>query len=258
MKTTGNVVFVTGGASGLGEGTVRYFAKPEKNNKVVFVDMNEERGKAIEAELGEHTHFIKVDVTDNDQVEAAVKEAVELFGHIDVGITCAGIGAAWKIVGRKGLHPIDAWNRVINIDLNGTFYAVRALADVMRNNEPSNEDGEKGVIVMTSAIAGFEGQIGQSSYTAAKGAINSFTNAASREFGELGIRVSAIAPGPFGTPAMLAVSDAVMEGVLKNMIFPKRLGKVEEFARFCEVMVELPFINGVVYRYGGGYFQTPR
>ena len=257
MKTTGNVVFVTGGASGLGEGTVRHFAQKEKNNKVVFCDMNEEKGKAMEAELGEDVMFIKVNVADNEQVEAAVDAAVEKFGKIDVLVACAGVGSYWKVVGRDGLHPIDKFKNVIDIDLMGTFYAIRACAGKMQHNQP-NEDGEKGVMVLTSAIAAVEGQIGQSAYSAAKGGINGLVLTCAREFDRLGIRINAISPGPFATPAMLGVSDAVMEGVLKNVVFPKRLGKVEEFAQMCEFMVSNPMVNGDNYRLGAGYHQTAR
>ena len=180
MKNTGNVAFVTGGASGLGEATVRWFAAA--GNKVVICDMNETHGKEIVQEIGEdRALFVKANVADEKEMQTAVDTAVEKFGNIHVLVACAGIGSGTKVVGRKGPHPLEAFKKVIDIDLIGTFNAVRLIADKMQYNEP-NEDGERGVIIMTSSIAASEGQIGQSAYSAAKGGVNGLVLTCAREF----------------------------------------------------------------------------
>jgi len=248
MKTTGQVVFVTGGASGLGEGAVRWFAG--KGNKVVIADMNEERGKALEKELGENTLFVKVNVTDEAQMQEAVNKAIERFEKLTVLVTCAGIGSGTKVLGKKGVHPLDAFNKVIQINVIGTFNAIRLVAEQMAKNDP-NEEGERGVIVCTSSIAAWEAQIGQTAYGASKGAIHGMILPIAREFASIGIRINAIAPGTMLTPQLQALPQEVLDGLAKMVPFPSRLGRPEEFAHLINSIVENVMVNGTIIRQDG-------
>jgi len=248
LKTTGNVVFVTGGASGLGEATVRWFAA--KGNKVVICDMSEDHGKALEAELGANALFVKTDVTSEADMQAAVDATVAKFGYIGVLVACAGIGSGTKVVGKKGPHPIDSFKKVIDIDLIGTFNAIRLIGDKMQTNEP-NEDGERGVMILTSSVAAVEGQIGQSAYSAAKGAVNGLVLTCAREFTTIGIRINAISPGIMATPQLLALPQPVLDSLAASIPFPSRLGKPEEFAQTCDFIIACPIVNGTNIRIDG-------
>lgn len=256
MKNTGNVAFVTGGASGLGEATVRWFAAA--GNKVVICDMNETHGKEIVQEIGEdRALFVKANVADEKEMQTAVDTAVEKFGNIHVLVACAGIGSGTKVVGRKGPHPLEAFKKVIDIDLIGTFNAVRLIADKMQYNEP-NEDGERGVIIMTSSIAASEGQIGQSAYSAAKGGVNGLVLTCAREFTNIGIRINAISPGIMGTPQLLALPEDVKASLEKSIPFPSRMGKPEEFAQTVDYIISCPIVNGTNIRIDGALRMAAR
>ena len=248
MKNTGNVVVVTGGASGLGEAVVRWYAA--RDNKVVICDLNEESGKKIEAELGENALFVKTNVTAEEDMQNAVNAAVERFGCINVLVACAGIGSGTKVVGRKGPHPLDSFKKVIDIDLIGTFNAIRLVAEQMQNNA-ANEDGERGVMILTSSIAASEGQIGQSAYSAAKGGVNGLVLTCAREFTTLGIRINAISPGIMATPQLMALPQPVLDGLAASIPFPSRLGKPEEFAQTVDFIVTCPIVNGTNIRIDG-------
>jgi NAD(P)-dependent dehydrogenase (short-subunit alcohol dehydrogenase family) len=255
MKANGKVFFVTGGASGLGEAVVRCFAA--LGSKTVIVDMDEGRGKAIAGELGPNAVFAKTDVTDGAGMQAAVDTAVKAFGHIDVLVTCAGIGSGTKVLGKKGPHPLDAFNKVIQINVVGTFNAVRLVVEQMANNRP-NEEGERGVIIATSSVAAWEGQIGQAAYAASKGAINSMVLPVARELAPTGIRMVGIAPGTMATPALLALPENVLEGLAKTVPFPSRLGRPEEFAHLVNAIVENSMLNGTVIRQDGAIRMQAR
>jgi NAD(P)-dependent dehydrogenase (short-subunit alcohol dehydrogenase family) len=256
MESRNKTVFVTGGASGLGEATVRWFV--EKGNRAVVFDLSEDAGKALESELGtDKALFVRGDVTDEADMQAAVDAAVEKFGGIDVLVCCAGIGSGVKIISKKGVHPLDSFNKVIQIDLVGTFNAIRLCADKMQHNEP-NEDGERGVIVCTSSIAAWEGQIGQVAYSAAKGGVNGIILTAAREFTSIGLRINGIAPGIMGTPQLLALPPEVLEGLAKSIPFPSRLGHPEEFAHTVNFLVENAVMNGTTIRLDGALRMRER
>ena len=255
MQNTDRVVFVTGAASGLGEACVRYYAK--LGNKVAIADVTEEAGKALAEELGNNAIFVKCDVTSEADMQTAVDETVGAFGRIDVLVACAGIGSGIKVVGKKGPHPLSAFQRVIDIDLVGTFNAIRLCAEKMQNNEP-NEDGERGVMILASSIAATEGQIGQSAYSAAKGGVNGLVLTCAREFTTLGIRINAISPGIMATPQLIALPDEVKEGLSKSIPFPARMGKPEEFAQTVDFIVTCPIVNGTNIRIDGAMRMTAR
>ncbi len=255
MKNTGNVVFITGAASGLGEGVARYYAK--LGNKLVLTDLSEESGNALAKELGPDAIFVKADVTSEADMQKAVDESISKFGRIDVLVACAGIGSGCKVVGRSGPHPIDAFKKVIDIDLIGTFNSIRLCADKMQNNEP-NEDGERGVIILTSSIAAVEGQIGQSAYSAAKGGVNGLVLTCAREFTTIGIRINAISPGIMATPQLLALPEDVLASLAKSVPFPSRLGKPEEFSQTVDFIVTCPIVNGTNIRIDGALRMAAR
>jgi len=255
MNSVNKVVVVTGGASGLGEATIRRFAG--KGNKVVILDMAEERGKAIAKELGEKALFVKTNVTDGAEMQEAVNKVIERFGKIDILVTCAGIGPSNKVLGKTGVHSLDGFNKVIQVNLLGTFNAIRLAAEQMAKNEP-NEEGERGIIVNTSSVAAWEGQIGQAAYSASKSAINGMVLPIAREFASKGIRVNAIAPGTFATPLLLSLPENVLEGLAKMVPFPSRLGRPAEFAQLVDSIVENTMINGEVIRLDGAIRMQPK
>lgn len=255
MQVKDSVVVVTGGASGLGEATVRQFV--EKGAKAAIFDLAEEAGNKLAAELGDGVIFVKTNVTDAGSVQNAVNTTVEKLGGIHFVINCAGIATVQKVLGKKGVMPLEDFNKVIQINLVGVFNVIRLAAEKMINNTP-NEDGERGVVINTSSIAAFEGQVGQAAYTASKGGVAAMTLPIAREFADYGIRVMGIAPGIFGTP-MLGVLPEKAQISLGNMIpFPKRLGKPSEFARLALDIVENPMMNGFVIRIDGAIRMQPR
>jgi len=245
MKPNGKVFFITGGASGLGEATVRYFTALD--NKAAIIDMSEDRGQAITHELGDQTIFVKTDVTSETDMQAAVDATMEKFGRIDVLVACAGIGSGTKVFGKKGPHPLEAFNKVLQINVVGTFNAIRLVVEQMSKNEP-NEEGERGVLITTSSTAAWEGQIGQTAYAASKGAINGMVLPIARELASLGVRIVSIAPGTMATPALLALPEKVQEGLAKMVPFPSRLGRPEEFAHLIGCVLENCMLNGTVIR----------
>ncbi len=249
MKEKGKVVLVTGGASGLGAATVDWFAK-QGDKVTVFGHFRGDRAAELEAEYGENVFCFSGDVTNEADVEEAVRATAEHFGKLDVLVTCAGIGSANKVVGRDGPHPLDKFERVIQIDLIGTFNALRFAAAEMMKNEP-NEEGERGVIIFTSSIAAWEGQFGQIAYSAAKGGVNGMVLTAARELGPHGIRVMGIAPGFVATPQVMRLPEKVIDAICEKIPFPSRPGKAEEFAHLVNAIVENPLINGTVYRLDG-------
>lgn len=255
MKNTGNVLFITGGASGLGESVARWFAA--KGNKIAIFDMDAEKGGALAAQLGADALFLPGDVTSEDDMQRAVDATVEKFGGITVLAACAGIGSGTRVVGKKGPHPLDSFRKVIEIDLVGTFNAIRLVADKMQHNQP-NEEGERGVIICTSSIAATEGQIGQSAYSAAKGGVNGLILTCAREFAQLGIRINAVSPGIMGTPILLTLAPEVLEKLEAGIPFPSRLGKPEEFALMVESILTNPYLNGTNIRIDGAMRMQAR
>jgi len=245
MEVKDCVTVVTGGASGLGEATVRDMLK--HGGKVVIFDFDEKRGKEVSSELGDSVIFCKTDVTDEKSVQAAVDKTLEAFGALHIAVNCAGVGTPAKVLGKDGPVPIDSFNKVVQINLIGTVNVIRLAAEKMVKNTP-NEDGEKGVVINTASAAAFEGQIGQAAYSASKAGVVGMTLPIAREFADYGIRVMTIAPGLFETPMLAGLPEKAKEALNKMMPFPKRLGKPFEFALLVRQIVENPMLNGSVIR----------
>jgi Dehydrogenases with different specificities (related to short-chain alcohol dehydrogenases) len=246
MDISGKTVFVTGAASGLGAQTARALAGG--GARAAIFDRDVERGEAVARELdGE---FFAVDVSDAASAEAAVGAAVEALGTPSVLVNCAGIGTAARIVGRDGPMPLDAFSRVISVNLVGSFNMMRLCGHAMSLAEP-DANGQRGVIISTASVAAYEGQIGQAAYAASKGGIVSLTLPAAREFARFGIRVLAIAPGLFLTPLLAELPQEVQDGLAAAIPNPARLGRPDEFAALVRAMVENDYLNGEVVRLDG-------
>jgi 3-hydroxyacyl-CoA dehydrogenase/3-hydroxy-2-methylbutyryl-CoA dehydrogenase len=255
MEIRGKTALITGGVSGLGEATSRRLHLLGAN--VVMVDLNEERGRSLSQELGERAFFVKGDVTNSQDVRGAVEVAVQRFGAIHVAVNCAGIGAPAKVVGKEGPHDLEHFVKIIQVNLVGTFDVLRWAAFYMTRNEP-NEEGERGVIVNTSSIAAFEGQIGQVAYSASKAGIVGLTLPAARELARYGIRVVTIAPGTFDTPLLAALPEQVRISLGQQIPFPPRLGKPVEFAMLVQHVIENPVLNGETIRLDGALRMPPK
>lgn len=255
MDVAGAVALVTGGASGLGAGAVRRLAK--HGAKVVIADVNQAAGQALAKELGAATTFVATDVTDPIQVQAAIDIARSHFGGLSVLVNCAGIGAAARTVGKEGPHPLELFDRVIRINLIGTFNVIRLAATAMSRNAPG-QDGARGVIVNTASVAAFEGQIGQAAYSASKAGIAGMTLPIARDLTRDGIRVVTIAPGLFDTPLMGGLSEEARQSLGQQVPFPARLGHPDEYAMLVQSIIENPMLNGEVIRLDGALRMGPR
>ena len=255
MEVAEKVFVVSGGASGLGEATARLLAR--SGGKVVVADMNAEAGNHVAGEIGARAKFVQTDVTNEDQVQAAVNAAVESFGGLHGAISCAGVGMAMRIVSKMGPHPLDVFKTVIDINLIGTFNVMRYAANVMAQNDP-NEGGERGVIVNTASVAAYDGQIGQCAYAASKAAIVGMTLPAARDLAKLGIRCVTIAPGLFDTPLMAMLPEEAKASLGQSVPFPNRLGQPDEFAQLAKQIIELPMLNGETIRLDGALRMAPK
>jgi len=245
MKTNGIVAIVTGGASGLGEATVR--ALIANGAKATIVDVDEGKGKSLADALGEAALFCKTDVTDEGSVQHALSKTIESFGSIHVAVNCAGISPPAKVIGKEGPMPLSTFSKVVQVNLIGTMNVIRLAGDKMLQNAP-NDDGEKGVVINTASVAAFEGQVGQAAYSASKGGIVAMTLPIAREFASYGIRVVTIAPGLFETPLLASLPEKAKESLAQMMPFPKRLGKPDEFALLAKHIIENPMLNGETIR----------
>jgi NAD(P)-dependent dehydrogenase (short-subunit alcohol dehydrogenase family) len=255
VQISGHTFLVTGAASGLGAACARLLVS--LGGQVVVADLNAASGGQVAAELGSAAEFALTDVTEETQVEAAVAAAIRRFGRLDGVVNCVGILGAARIVGKQGPHDLRLFDRIMRINLLGTFNVLRLSAAAMTDNPPG-PDGERGVIVNTSSVAAFEGQIGQAAYAASKGGVAALTLPAARELARFGIRVVAIAPGMFDTAMMSAANDDLRQSLIEQIPFPTRPGRPEEFARLVREIVENPFINGAVIRLDGGLRMGPR
>ncbi|PSL40519.1 NAD(P)-dependent dehydrogenase (short-subunit alcohol dehydrogenase family) [Planomicrobium soli] len=256
MKLADMKAIVTGGASGLGEATVRRIV--EQGGQVAIFDLNKEKAQKLIEELGEEQVFyIQTDVSDANQVEQNVRQAVERFGSVNAAINCAGIGTPGKVVSKTGPMPLEQFEKVIRINLVGSFNVIRVAAAAMQKNTP-NEDGERGIIISTASVAAYEGQIGQAAYSASKGGIVSMTLPIAREFARDGIRVMAIAPGLMKTPMFDGLPEAAVESLSASVPFPARLGKPSEYAQLVESIAENAMLNGEVIRLDGAIRMQPR
>jgi len=248
MKLKDCVAVVTGGASGLGEACVRNIVAG--GGKAVILDLQEDRAEKLIAELGSNVIFAKTDVTNEESVQGAVKKALDAFSRIHVAINCAGVGDPAKLLSKKGPMPLSFFNRVVQINLIGTFNVIRLAVEQMVKNAPG-PDGEKGVVINTASAAAFDGQIGQPAYSASKAGVVGMTLPLARECADYGIRVMTIAPGLFNTPMLAILPPAARDALGKMVPFPARLGEPAEFAALCRHIIENPMLNGEVIRLDG-------
>ncbi|MGB9340491.1 MAG: 3-hydroxyacyl-CoA dehydrogenase [Polyangiales bacterium] len=254
MKIEGSGALVTGGASGLGEATVRKLVS--EGGRVVIVDLNADRGKKLAAELGDLAAYVQADVSNADEVQAAVERATSM-GTLRAAINCAGIGFGMRTIGKDGTpHDLGVFQKVISVNLIGTFNLLRLAASAMAKNAP--EDGERGVVINTASVAAFDGQIGQVAYSASKGGIVGMTLPAARDLSKAKIRVVTIAPGTFDTPLLASLPDEMRAALAATIPHPSRLGRPEEFAALACHIVENSYLNGEVIRLDGSIRMAPR
>jgi NAD(P)-dependent dehydrogenase (short-subunit alcohol dehydrogenase family) len=255
MNLQGKVFLITGAGSGLGAATARMAVGA--GAKVVVADVNRDGGKAIAAELGADARFVECDVSNEASGRAAVQAAVDAFGGLNVLVNCAGIAPGAKTLGKEGPHPLELFQKVINVNLIGTFNMIRLAAEAMNRNAPG-EDGERGVVVSTASVAAFDGQMGQAAYSASKGGVVGMTLPIARDLSRNGIRVMTIAPGIMETPMLLGMPPEVQESLGKMVPFPSRLGKPAEYAALVRHIVENGYLNGEVIRMDGAIRLQPK
>jgi NAD(P)-dependent dehydrogenase (short-subunit alcohol dehydrogenase family) len=253
MQIDGSSAIVVGGASGLGEATVR--ALHAAGAIVTVADVNAEKGAVLSGELG--LEFVSCDVREEGQVEAAVQKAAERDGGLRIAVCCAGTGWAQKVAGSKGPHPLMPFETILQINLIGTFNALRFAAAAMIGNEPL-EDGERGVCVNTASIAAYDGQVGQVAYSASKGGVVAMTLPTARDLAQYGIRVNTIAPGLFDTPLLAALPEEARQKLGAGIPFPQRLGMPAEYAQLACQIVENRMLNGETIRLDGALRMPPR
>lgn len=255
MEIKDCVAMVTGGASGLGAATVRKIVSG--GGSATILDVSEEKGQALARELGGRVIFVRTDITDETGVQAAIAKTEESFGIPRVLVNCAGIGGSKKVVGKDGPYDLARFNRIIQVNLIGTFNMIRLVATSMVNGAP-NKGGERGVIINTASVAAFEGQIGQAAYSASKGGIVGMTLPIARELARYGIRVMTIAPGLFDTPLLGGLPDKVKQALEATVPFPSRLGTTEEYALLAESIIQNPMLNGSTIRLDGAIRMQPK
>jgi NAD(P)-dependent dehydrogenase (short-subunit alcohol dehydrogenase family) len=252
MDISGKVFLVTGGASGLGEGTARMLAR--HGGSVVIADLQTERGEAIAKELG--GAFVKCDVSLEGDAQAAVDAAVAR-GKLMGLVNCAGIAPAVKTVGKDGPHPLPVFTKVIMVNLVGSFNMIRLAAQAMAKNEPE-PTGERGVLISTASVAAYDGQIGQAAYAASKGGVVGMTLPIARDLARNGIRNMTIAPGIFGTPMLFQMPQEVQDALAASVPFPSRLGTPEDYAKLVHQIVTNEMLNGEVIRLDGAIRMAPK
>ncbi|HWF32088.1 MAG TPA: SDR family NAD(P)-dependent oxidoreductase [Solirubrobacteraceae bacterium] len=253
MQIAESSALVVGGASGLGEATAR--ALHERGALVTIADVNAEKGQALSEELG--LQFVPCDVREESQVEAAVAQATAVEGGLRISVCCAGTGWAQKVAGSKGPHPLLPFETIVQINLIGTFNALRFAAAAMIGVEP-RDDGERGVCINTASIAAFDGQVGQIAYSASKGGVVGMTLPAARDLSQYGIRVNTIAPGLFDTPLLAALPEEARQALGAGIPFPQRLGTPPEYAQLACQIVENRMLNGETIRLDGALRMPPR
>ena len=252
MQVKNHTFVVTGGASGLGAGTVRKLCA--QGARVVIADVQDEAGEALAKELNQH--FVHCDVTSPDDAQRVIDKAVEL-GNFYGLVNCAGIAPASRTVGREGAHDLALFQKVIGINLIGTFNMNRLAAQAMSNNEPLSTK-ERGVLINTASVAAYEGQIGQAAYAASKGGVVGMTLPIARDLAKLGIRCVTIAPGIFGTPMMFGFPQEVQDSLAASVPFPSRLGTPEDYAKLALSIIDNDMINGETIRLDGAIRMAPR
>jgi 3-hydroxyacyl-CoA dehydrogenase/3-hydroxy-2-methylbutyryl-CoA dehydrogenase len=253
MKIQGSVALVTGGASGLGEATARKLVAG--GGRVAILDRPQSEGERVATELG--GVFCPADVTSGEQVEQAVAKTVEKFGGVQVVVNCAGVGTAARTITKQGPMPLELFKKTVEINLIGSFNVIRLAAARMSEGAP-NEEGERGVIINTASAAAFDGQIGQAAYSASKGGVVALTLPIARDLASLGIRCMTIAPGTFDTPMLALLPEEARQALAKDVPFPKRLGRPEEFAALVCHIVENVMLNGETVRIDGAIRMPPK
>jgi NAD(P)-dependent dehydrogenase (short-subunit alcohol dehydrogenase family) len=255
MRLDGIGALVAGGASGLGEATARALA--ERGARVAIADLNEDRANELVHELGDGAVAFRCDVTSEADVEGAVAGAVEALGELRFTVNCAGIGWAERTVSRRGPAQLQPFETVIRVNLIGSFNVLRLGAAAMSQNEP-DEGGERGAVVLTASIAAFDGQIGQTAYSASKGGVVGMTLPAARDLARQGIRVCTIAPGTFDTPLLAGLPEDARESLGAQIPFPSRLGRPSEYAALACHIAENPMLNGETIRLDGALRMPPK
>src|SRR5215467_10930323 len=255
MKIQDARAVITGGASGLGHAVARHFSA--HGARVALLDVQEGPGRAAAAALGESAVFVRCDVTSEAEVNAAMEAAHARLGGLNLLVNCAGVIGAGRVLGKNGPMAGEFFTKVIHINLIGTFLCDKAAAAIMQNNAPG-VDGERGVLIHTSSVAAFEGQIGQTAYSATKAAVAGMTLPIARELARFGIRCVSIAPGIFHTPMMDGMPQEVQDSLGAQVPFPSRLGRPEEFAQLVATVFEIPMLNGTTVRLDGAIRLQPK
>lgn len=257
MDLAGKVAIVTGGASGLGRGTVEAYAA--KGAKVAIFDMNEATANEVIESLGaDNVAFWNVNVADEESVKNAVAGVVEKFGALHVCNNFAGIGSACKTLSKNGVFPLEEYMRIINVNLVGTFNGSRFAAEAMSKNEPFNENGGRGVIINTASVAAYEGQVGQLAYSASKGGVVGMTIPMARDLASYGIRVNTIVPGLIHTPLFESIPENIYKSLEASVCYPQRLGRPDEIAHLSVCIAENDYMNGECIRLDGAIRMQPR
>jgi NAD(P)-dependent dehydrogenase (short-subunit alcohol dehydrogenase family) len=252
MDIQSKVFIVTGGASGLGEGTARMLAR--EGGKVVIADLQADKGEAVAKEIG--GVFVRCDVASEDDGKAVVAQAVAL-GKLMGLVNCAGIAPAVKTVGKEGAHPLAVFTKTITVNLIGSFNMIRLAAEAMCKNDPE-PTGERGVLISTASVAAYDGQIGQAAYAASKGGVVGMTLPIARDLARNGIRNMTIAPGIFGTPMLFGMPKEVQDALAASVPFPSRLGTPEDYAKLVHQIITNEMLNGEVIRLDGAIRLAPR
>jgi NAD(P)-dependent dehydrogenase (short-subunit alcohol dehydrogenase family) len=255
MKIQGQVFIITGGASGLGGATAQRLGAA--GAKVLIADLNEAAGAALANSIGNGARFVRVDVTNEVDVQKAVDVAMTEMGGLHGAINCAGVGVPEKVLGKNGPIALASFAKVININLLGTFNVIRLAAHAMSQQAP-NEEGERGVLINTASVAAYDGQIGQPAYAASKAGVVGMTLPIARELARFGIRIVTIAPGLFETPMMAGLPKEAQDSLSKSVPFPSRLGRPVEFAQLAQQIIENPMLNGETIRLDGALRMAPK
>ena len=255
MEIKDSTIIITGGSSGLGAATAELIVN--QGGKAIIADVNDEQGNQLEDKLGDQASYIHCDVTNHDDAQKTVEAAMSKYGKLDGLVNCAGIAIGEKTISKNGPHKLESFEKVIKVNLIGTFNMIRLAADAMAKSPP-NDKNERGVIVNTASVAAFDGQIGQAAYSASKGGIVGMTLPIARDLSRTGIRIMTIAPGIFETPMLQGMPPDVQESLGKQVPFPSRLGKSTEFADLVVVIFKNVMLNGEAIRLDGAIRMTPK